>query len=75
MKDMEDGKTEDNDINANDSKRNGDGESQKIDNEESNRNNQPDDSQTTPFSKNHNDLDIFSNHALAPKTSNKLSIK
>ena len=73
---MEDGRTEDNDMNANESKKNIDGESQKLDNEESNRNNQPDESnKTTPFSKNHNDLDIFSNHALAPKTSNKLSIK
>lgn len=73
---MEERKTEDNELNPNESKKVIDGESQKLENEESNRNNQPEESnKTTPFSKNHNDLDIFSNHALAPKTSNKLSIK
>jgi hypothetical protein len=39
MKDMEDGRTDGNDMDANESKRNVDGESQKLDNEESNRNN------------------------------------
>lgn len=52
------------------------GEDESQNEEDQNLLNAPDESiKTTPFSKNNHELDIFSNHMLVQKASNKLSVK